>query len=139
MSQFDHGTLKHDTANVLQNVLKMQDKQVCQIVTSASNMLMLNSDTVLSRSKLEQYTSHGYSHIFVYDKIILPTGCCSASIAAGNHDENAQHDDDDYQILGVLELKVKIFCRNLLPIIICHYAHYAQVYQIINLHFTSHI
>jgi CBS domain containing-hemolysin-like protein len=90
MSQFDDGTLKHETVNVLQNILEMQEKQVCQIVTSASNMLMLKSDTTLTKSKIEQYQNNGYSHIFVYDKVI----------------DHLLPQQDDYQILGVLELNV---------------------------------
>ena len=90
-STYEDGTLKHETVNMLQNVLEMQEKYISQIVTPASNMLMLHSDTSLNASTVLQYLSNGYSHVFVY-----------------NNDEKERLDtiQDDYEILGVLDLKV---------------------------------
>ncbi|KAI7896360.1 uncharacterized protein EV154DRAFT_589276 [Mucor mucedo] len=87
-AKYPDGTLNHKTVTVLQNVLSMQEKYADGILTSASNMLMLKPDVMLTPSKVQQYHGSGYSHIIVYEK----------GITASN-----QH--DDHQILGVLELK----------------------------------
>ncbi|KAF1798142.1 hypothetical protein FB192DRAFT_1333950 [Mucor lusitanicus] len=89
-STYDDGTLKHETVNMLQNVLEMQEKYISQIVTPASNMLMLHSSASLNASTILQYLSTGYSHVFVY-----------------SNDEKEQLDsiENDYEILGVLDLK----------------------------------
>jgi CBS domain containing-hemolysin-like protein len=95
-SKFAEGTLNHETVNVMQNILNMQDKQADQIVTPASNMLMLHSDTVLNMSKVAQYISCGYSHIFVY---------------RSDSKEGLDIIQDDCHILGTLDLKVKVMNR----------------------------
>ncbi|KAK4517953.1 uncharacterized protein ATC70_001302 [Mucor velutinosus] len=89
-SIYDNGTLKHETVNMLQNVLDMQEKHISQIVTPTSNTLMLHSSTSLNSSTVLQYLSSGYSHILVY-----------------SNDEKEQLDtiQDDYEILGVLDLR----------------------------------
>lgn len=69
----------------------MQEKYADQILTSASNMLMLKPDVMLTPSKIKQYHSNGYSHIIVYEKRTAATA-----------------ENDDYQVLGVVELKVFI-------------------------------
>lgn len=78
---------------MLQNVLEMQEKYISQIVTPASNMLMLHSSASLNASTILQYLSTGYSHVFVY-----------------SNDEKEQLDsiENDYEILGVLDLKVSL-------------------------------
>lgn len=91
-SKYPDGTLNHKTVTVLQNVLTMQEKHADQIITSASNMLMLEPDVMLTPSKVQQYYSSGYSHIIVYEQVTT-----------------AMVQPDDYQILGILELKVLIF------------------------------
>lgn len=91
ISKYPDGTLNHKTVTVLQNILTMQEKYADQILTSASNMLMLKPDVMLTPSKIQQYHSNGYSHIIVYEKRTAAT---------------TQH--DDYQVLGVVELKVFI-------------------------------
>lgn len=91
-SKFPEGTLKHETVNAIQNILDMQEKQVGQIVTRTSNMVMLPSDTVLDTSKVAQYISGGYSHVFVYKH-------------AGKEAKSGTI-QDDFQIIGTLELKV---------------------------------
>lgn len=60
--------MKPETAHYVQNVLDMQDLYVSQILTPASNMLMLPSDTILGIINIVQYSKTGYSHLFVYDK-----------------------------------------------------------------------
>ncbi|KAL7323017.1 hypothetical protein PS15p_210979 [Mucor circinelloides] len=89
-SVYDDGTLKHETVNMLQNVLEMQEKYISQIVTPTSNMLMLHSSASLNASTVLQYLSNGYSHVFVY-----------------SNDDKEQLDaiQDDYRFLGVLDLK----------------------------------
>ncbi|EPB84250.1 hypothetical protein HMPREF1544_08970 [Mucor circinelloides 1006PhL] len=89
-SVYDDGTLKHETVNMLQNVLEMQEKYISQIVTPTSNMLMLHSSASLNTSTVLQYLSNGYSHVFVY-----------------SNDDKEQLDvlQDDYKFLGVLDLK----------------------------------
>lgn len=97
-SVYDDGTLKHETVNMLQNVLEMQEKYISQIVTPTSNMLMLHSSASLNTSTVLQYLSNGYSHVFVY-----------------SNDDKEQLDiiQDDYKFLGVLDLKVSLFTANI--------------------------
>lgn len=88
-TKYPNGSLNHETVTILQNVLTMQEKYADGILTSASNMLMLKPDVMLTTSKVQQYHSSGYSHIIVYEKGVT-----------------ASNQQDDHQILGVLELKV---------------------------------
>ncbi|KAG2214704.1 hypothetical protein INT46_000923 [Mucor plumbeus] len=89
-SHFDSGTLKHETVNMLQNVLDMQENYIGQIATPVSAMLMLHSSATLNTSTVLQYLGDGYSHIFVH-----------------SNDDKEQLDSirDDYAIVGVLDLK----------------------------------
>lgn len=64
----------------------MQNMTAADIATSSNNMLMLKPDAMLNPTKVEEYQNNGYSHVFVYEQTVV--------------------DQDDYQILGVLELKV---------------------------------
>jgi CBS domain containing-hemolysin-like protein len=91
-SRFPGGTLNHETVNVMQNILSMQEKQASQMVTPTSNMLILQSNTVLNASKVAQYITSGYSHVFVY---------------SNSNKEGRDIIQDDYQILGSLDLKVR--------------------------------
>lgn len=79
---------------MLQNVLDMQENYIGQIVTPVSTMLMLHSSATLNTSTILQYLSDGYYHIFVY-----------------SNDDKEQLDiiQDNYEIIGVLDLKVGIF------------------------------
>ncbi|KAI8647693.1 hypothetical protein BD408DRAFT_334562 [Parasitella parasitica] len=90
-SQYEHGTLKNETVIMLQNILNMQDKCIGDIVTPASTMLMLHSNTTLTINSVLQYIRSGYSHVFVY-----------------SNEDKEQLDVilDDQKILGVLDLKV---------------------------------
>jgi CBS domain containing-hemolysin-like protein len=67
-SRYDNGTLKPETAHYVQNVLDMQNLYVSQILTPASNMLMLPSDSILDITNIVQYSKTGHSYLFVYDK-----------------------------------------------------------------------
>lgn len=89
-SVYDDGTLRHETVDMLQNVLEMQEKYISQIVTPANNMLMLHGTANLKASTILQYLSNGYSHVLVY-----------------SNDEKEQLDTmkDDYEIIGALDLK----------------------------------
>jgi CBS domain containing-hemolysin-like protein len=87
-SKHEKGSLRHETANMLQSILDFQDQTMTQTMTPISEMLLLPSDTVLDRTTTSQYSINGFKHIFVY--------------ASHNSDEEVK----DLRILGVIEIKV---------------------------------
>ncbi|KAI8890744.1 DUF21-domain-containing protein [Backusella circina FSU 941] len=86
-SKQEKGSLRHETANMLQNILDFQGRTITHVMTPVSDMLLLPSDTVLDRTTTSQYNLNGFTHIFVY---------------ANQH---ADEEVKDIRILGVIDIK----------------------------------
>ncbi|CAO3654872.1 unnamed protein product [Mucor hiemalis] len=68
ISKHTQGTLEHNTAYILQNVLSMQGKIAADIAKTTGSMLFLQPNVMLSPTIVEQYQGSGYTHILVYEE-----------------------------------------------------------------------
>ncbi|KAI8348283.1 hypothetical protein BD560DRAFT_376871 [Blakeslea trispora] len=92
-SKYKEGTLEHETADLLQNILSLQMKPIHQLCQLNNSMVLVLSSTVIHVDQIIEYMKEGQSHIIVYDK---------------HSKESSNNTLKEHYVLGVLSLKVKI-------------------------------
>ncbi|OBZ91621.1 hypothetical protein A0J61_00359 [Choanephora cucurbitarum] len=89
-SKHEEGTLRHETADLLQNILSLQMNPIHQIRQFNNPMLLLSSSTVIHVDQIIEYMKEGQSHVVVYDKY---------------DKEDASLLEKEYHVTGVISLK----------------------------------